>query len=128
MFRQENNTDGNLGARAEQWAQQYLKNQGLNIVTNNYRTPQGEIDRIMREGNTLVFVEVRLRSARTFGSAAESIDARKQQRLIRAAKHYLQAEEIWDQVPCRFDAICLGKDPDNSNKYQVEWLRNAFST
>jgi putative endonuclease len=42
----------------------------------------------MREGNTLVFVGVRLRSARTFGSAAESIDARKQQRLIRAGKHY----------------------------------------
>ena len=128
IFRQGDNADGNLGARAEQWAQQYLKNQGLEIVTNNYRTPRGEIDLIMQEGTTLVFVEVRLRSANRFGSAADSIDIRKQQRLIRAAQHYLQATKLWDQVPCRFDAICLAKDPDNSNKYQVEWLRNAFST
>ncbi|MFT7300373.1 MAG: putative endonuclease [Porticoccus sp.] len=63
MFWQENNTDGNSGARADKWAQQYLKNQALNIFTSNYRTPHGEIDLIMREGNTLVFVEVRLRSA-----------------------------------------------------------------
>jgi putative endonuclease len=128
IFRKKPHVDVKLGAHAEQWAQQYLETQGLAIVANNYRSPRGEIDLIMREENTLIFVEVRLRSNKQFGSAADSIDARKQQHLIHAAQHYLQSKKLWDQVPCRFDAICLIKDPDNGNKYQVEWLRNAFST
>ena len=128
IFRQGKNTDGNLGAHAEHWAQQYLEAQGLTLVTNNYRSPRGEIDLIMREENTLIFVEVRLRNNKQFGSAADSIDARKQQHLIHAAQHYLQSKKLWDQASCRFDAICLIKDPGNGNKYQVEWLRNAFTT
>lgn len=128
IFRKKTNVDDNLGARAEQWAQQYLETQGLAIVANNYRSPRGEIDLIMREKNMLIFVEVRLRSNKQFGSAADSIDTKKQRHLIHAAQHYLQSKKLWDQVPCRFDAICLTKDPDNGNKYQVEWLRNAFST
>ena len=67
IFKQRKGTNNNLGANAEQWAQQYLETQGLTNVINNYRTPRGEIDLIMQEGNTLVFVEVRLRSTSQFG-------------------------------------------------------------
>lgn len=127
IFKQRKGADNNLGANAEQWAQQYLEAQGLTIVANNYCTPRGEIDLIMQEGKTLVFVEVRLRSTNQFGSAADSIDAKKQRHLIYAAQHYLQSKKLWDQVSCRFDAVCLSKDHGISNEYQVEWLRNAFS-
>ncbi|TNE76619.1 MAG: YraN family protein [Gammaproteobacteria bacterium] len=115
------------GAKAESWAQNYLERQGLRIVTKNYRTRRGEVDLIMQHGETLVFVEVRLRTHKQFASAAQSIDHRKQQRIISAAQHYLQHQELWENIPCRFDAICLGKDADNSDSYQVEWLQNAFS-
>lgn len=115
------------GARAESWAQNYLERQGLQIVAKNYRTRRGEIDLIMQHRDTLVFVEVRLRTHKQFASAARSIDHRKQQRIISAAHHYLQHRGLWEKIPCRFDAICLGKDADNSDSYQVEWLQNAFS-
>mgnify|MGYP005857425553 CR=1 FL=1 len=114
------------GAIAEQWARKFLEQQGLVTVHQNYRTSQGEIDLIMREGQTVVFVEVRLRNHAAFGGAAYSIDHRKQRRIIAAARHFLQATQAWDKVVCRFDAVCLGKDITNDTPYQVEWLRNAF--
>ena len=81
----------------------------------------------MYDKETLVFVEVRLRSTNSHGSAKESISRKKQQRLQKAANTYLQTHGLWDKVQCRFDAICLDLDPDNSNQYQVEWIPNAFS-
>lgn len=114
------------GALAEQWARAFLEGQGLVVLYQNYRTPQGEIDLIMREGQTVVFVEVRLRNHAAFGGAAYSIDHRKQRRIIAAARHFLQATRSWDKVACRFDAVCLSKDIGNNPPYQVEWLPNAF--
>jgi putative endonuclease len=76
----------------------------------------------MQEGNTLVFVEVRLRSNSRFGSAATSITPQKQQKLIRTAQHYLQLHAI--QSPCRFDAILM----QQADMSQIEWLRNAIET
>lgn len=116
-----------LGTQAELWAQMYLEQQGLVTIAQNFRIKQGEIDLIMRDDEILVFVEVRLRSAGSYGNAKESIHRRKQQRLIKAAKFYLQSKNLWNQVACRFDAICLDSTPDNSAQYQVEWLRDAFS-
>ena len=77
----------------------------------------GEIDLIFRDGKVLVFVEVRQRSRSDFGGAAASITARKRQRLILAAQHYLLKHPDAD---CRFDCILIDGD-------QLEWLRNAFS-
>ncbi|WP_297189086.1 YraN family protein [uncultured Porticoccus sp.] len=114
------------GAIAEQWAREFLERQGLVTLHRNYRTSQGEIDLIMREGKTVVFVEVRLRNHAAFGGAASSIDHRKQRRIIAAARHFLQATQAWDKVACRFDAVCLSKDITNNPPYQVEWLPNAF--
>jgi putative endonuclease len=110
----------NRGAQAEQWAAQYLSRQGLKLVEQNYRSRYGEIDLIMRDGEALVFVEVRLRGNADFGGAAASIDARKQQRIIRTAQQYLAG--LPRIPPCRFDAVLMGDEQGG----QVAWLKNAF--
>lgn len=110
----------NNGAQAEQWAAQYLRQQGLKPVTENYRGRFGEVDLIMRDGAALVFVEVRLRRNTDFGGAAASIDARKQQRLIRTAQQYLAG--LAHIPPCRFDAVLM----DDAQGANVQWLKNAF--
>lgn len=108
------------GVQAERWAAHYLQQQGLTLVAQNYRCRVGEIDLILQDGKVLVFVEVRLRSNPAFGGAAASIDARKQQRIIRTAQHYLAMLPV---LPlCRFDALLL-EDPQGLN---VQWLKNAF--
>lgn len=108
------------GVQAEQWAARYLQQQGLQQLAKNYRCRAGEIDLIMQDGDTLVFVEVRLRSNVDFGGAAASIDSRKQQRIIRTAQHYLAA--LPRIPPCRFDAVLM-EDPQG---LQMQWLKNAF--
>lgn len=108
----------NKGAQAEDAAMQYLQQHGLKLVTRNYRSRFGEIDLIAQDRETLVFVEVRMRSGKDFGGAAASIDARKQSKIIRTAQHYLST--LAHIPPCRFDAVLLSP-PDN-----IEWIRNAF--
>ena len=104
------------GAAAEALAAQYLQERGVAIVARNYRCRGGEIDLIGRDGDTLVFVEVRLRSSAAFGGAAESIGARKRKRLALAAAHYLA--RIGREPPCRFDAILLA----SLEPRDIEWL------
>lgn len=112
----------NQGLAAEKAAAHFLQQQGLSLLAQNYSCRYGEIDLIMREGNTLVFIEVRLRSNRGFTSAADSIDQRKQQKLIRVAQFYLQSHDL--NTPCRFDAILF-----DHNEYQSpNWIRNAIDT
>ena len=107
----------NTGLLAEQQAAHYLQQQGLHLLAQNYRGRFGEIDLIMQEGETLVFVEVRMRSRADFGTAAASIDARKQRRIIRTAQQYLAT--LTHLPPCRFDAVLF----DNLG---AKWLKNAF--
>lgn len=109
----------NAGLAAEQLAETYLTKQGLKLVTKNYHCRFGEIDLIMQDDDCLVFVEVRLRSNATFGSAASSITTKKQQKLILTAQHYLQ--QNGDQQ-CRFDALLMRK----VSNAEIEWIRNAF--
>lgn len=108
------------GAEAEQWAAAFLRQQGLQPVTHNYRCRWGEIDLIMQDGAVLVFVEVRLRHRSDYGGAAASIDGRKQQRLIQTARHYLS--QLPRTPPCRFDVVLLHDD----GGHNAEWLKNAF--
>lgn len=105
------------GAAAEERATTYLQGQGLELVTRNYRCRQGELDIVMRDGNTLVFVEVRSRSNARFGGAAASITPTKQGKLIHAAEHYLLQHP--HPGACRFDAVLI---EGNS----LQWLRQAF--
>jgi putative endonuclease len=89
---------------------------GLSVVKRNYRYRGGEIDLIARDGATLVFVEVRLRSSGAFGGARASITAAKRRRLKFAAGLFLSS--LRREPPCRFDALLLdGMDPA-----RIEWL------
>jgi putative endonuclease len=109
------------GEQAEQTAASFLQRQGLRLLHSNYRCRFGEIDLILQDGGTRVFAEVRLRSRDDFGGAAASIDARKQQKLILAAQHYLAG--VSPQPPCRFDAVLLASADGTQG---IEWLKNAF--
>ena len=108
------------GAQAEQWAAQHLQQQGMKPVAQNYRGRFGEIDLIMQDGSSLVFIEVRLRRSADFGGAAASIDTRKQQRIIRTAQQYLAG--LKHVPPCRFDVVLM----DDPHGHNVQWIRNAF--
>jgi len=120
-----NNTDRastkKVGDAAEDEALLYLQQQGLRLITRNYRTPGrggGEIDLIMRSTDgTLVFVEVRRRKSSLHGSAAASVGRVKQRRVVLAAQHYLL--HLRSLPPCRFDVIEV--TPDGCH-----WLRAAF--
>jgi len=107
------------GNAAEQLAALFLQKRGLKLVERNFRCSYGEIDLIMHDGNTLVFIEVRLRSSPNFGGAAMSINQSKQQKLRRSAALYLQTHE---DSACRFDAILMSKLDINA----VEWIQDAF--
>lgn len=109
------------GALAEQLAAQYLQQQGLKLLQMNYSCRFGEIDLILQDGDTHVFTEVRLRSGTAFGGAAASIDARKQAKLLRTARHYLSG--LQRVPPCRFDAILMQSTDIN----KIEWIKNAFT-
>src|SRR5689334_3979474 len=106
------------GARAEEQALRFLVSQGLALAQRNYRCRMGEIDLILREGKTVVFVEVRMRRGRLFGGAAESITTAKQAKLIATARHYLAGKR--PMPPCRFDAVLIeaGAEP--------VWIKDAF--
>ena len=115
----------NAGFEAEKLAAIFLTNHGLKLVVQNYHCRYGEIDLIMKDAKTLVFVEVKLRSNNQFGGAAVSITPQKQQKLILTAQHYLQTQaQIIDEPACRFDAILMNK----ADLQHIEWIRNAFET
>lgn len=109
------------GQEAEAQACRHLQQQGLALIERNYRCRQGEIDLIMRDRQSTVFVEVRYRSNPTFGGAAAGVDCRKQAKLIAAAGHYLQQHPALAQQPARFDVIAIAPGA-------LEWIRDAFQT
>jgi putative endonuclease len=110
---------GSSGSAAEGMALKYLEGRGMRLIERNFRCRVGAIHLIMQGGNSLVFVEVRLRTNPAFVSAGESISHRKQARIVAAANQYLAGKR---EVPCRFDCILLDKlDPES-----IEWIKNAF--
>lgn len=111
------------GAAAEQHAADHLKQSGLTLLSRNYRSPYGEIDLIMEQGETLVFVEVRFRRRTDYGTPAETVDRRKQERLRATAEHFLQHDRRAYNRPCRFDIVAIHATPQGD---QIEWLPNAF--
>lgn len=109
------------GDDAEQRAREHLEAAGLATRAANWSCRLGEIDLIMVDGETLVFVEGRYRSGSGFGGALGSIDQRKRRRLIRAASVWLQRQRLGDR-PARFDVVTLGPDG------HIDWRADAFST
>jgi putative endonuclease len=109
------------GRQAETLAWKYLQSRGLRLLQRNYRSRRGEIDLVLQDQDSLVFVEVRYRSESRFGSAAESVDRRKQSKLVACAQHYMQSYPKLARQPCRFDVVSVGGSGD-----AIEWIRDAF--
>lgn len=114
------------GDAAEAQARQYLERHGLRLLAQNWRCRVGELDLVMLDADTVVFVEVRYRRHSAWGGAAESVDARKREKLSRAAQHFLQQEARWAKYPCRFDVIAI--TADSQAPAQLDWIQNAFDT
>lgn len=109
------------GAQAEALAAEHLARHGLSIVARNFRTRLGEIDIVAHDGDTLVFVEVRMRSSHAFGGAAASVTAAKRARWVAAARVYLA--KIGREPPCRFDVVLM----DALDPKRVVWERDVLS-
>lgn len=112
------------GEQYEELACQYLRKQGLKLLTRNYHCRRGEIDLIMRDKESLVFVEVRYRRHARYGSASESVNWHKQRRLIATAQYYL-LHQSKNSPAARFDVIAIS---GNEGNIELEWIRNAFGT
>ena len=114
-----------LGERAEQEAARYLRRQGMRVLVRGYRTAQGEIDLVARDGETLVFVEVK---ARRQGTPAEAVTPEKQRRLTLAALHFLGRYGLLKagrEPSCRFDVVAIVW-PDDRHPPAIEHARAAF--
>lgn len=111
------------GKMAEDLACNYLHQQGLRLLTRNYRTPRGEIDLIMQDGRTIVFIEVRSRKNNKTMHVLESIDTGKCARIIRASQQYLQHKQRGGDAICRFDVVLI---TGRLEEAKVEWIKNAF--
>lgn len=108
------------GARFEQQARLFLERQGLQFIAANQNFKCGELDLIMSDQGTIVFVEVRQRKNDTFGSAIESVDLRKQQKWLDAAALWLAAQDrSLEDTDCRFDLVAFGRTEDD-----IQWLPN----
>jgi putative endonuclease len=105
------------GADAEEIAADFLAAKGMHIVARNFRTRFGEIDLVARDGESLVFGEVRMRKNDSFGGAADSVDVPKRARVVAAARAYLAL--VHPEPPCRFDVVTLDGD-------RPRWIRAAF--
>ena len=111
------------GKDAEKQAWHWLIKQGLRPVTRNYLCKLGEIDLILLDSSTLVFVEVRYRANKSFGGAANSVTSNKQRKIIRTAQHFLMTHAHFQQHNCRFDVIAYETPSEESKPI---WYKDAF--
>ena len=109
------------GAAVEAAARAHLRRAGLQPLAANARYRGGELDLVMRDGDTTVFVEVRYRASAAFGGGAVSVDLRKRRKLVLAAQLFLSSDPALAARPCRFDVIDAWGEPP-----QLHWLRDAF--
>jgi len=119
-------TSQQRGEAAEAQARQHLEQRGLRLLARNWRCRLGELDLVMLDADTVVFVEVRYRRHSAWGGAVESVDARKREKLSRTAQLFLQQESRWAKYPCRFDVIAI--NADGQAPAHLDWIQNAFDT
>jgi putative endonuclease len=113
------------GDAAEDAAWRLLEAQGCGLLARNYRCRLGEIDLVVRDGESLVFVEVRARRDDAHGGAAASVGRAKQRRLVAAARHFLMTHPRAARLPARFDVVTLSGPAGNED---ARWIRAAFDT
>ena len=111
------------GAGIEAAVRDFMLGQGLRAVAANANYRFGELDLVMLDGGTLVFVEVRYRRDASFGGGAASVDAGKRRKLMKAAQAFLVAHRRYSDAPCRFDVVDASGDPAAP---AFDWLRDAF--
>lgn len=116
-------TTRDAGAHYERAALAHLQRAGLVLVAQNYHCRFGELDLVMRENDTVVFVEVRYRRSRGYGGGVDSVDASKRAKLVRAAVAFLADHPRLADATCRFDVLAIGGTPDAP---AFDWRRNAF--
>lgn len=124
MSNQLNNNMRAIGQDAEQQACHYLLAQGLELVEQNYHCRLGEIDLIMRDVDSLVFVEVRYRQNDACGSGAASVNYYKQKKIIKAASYYLTRQGLYDKIYSRFDVVSMSAVKGQAP--HIEWIKDAF--
>lgn len=107
-----------IGTEKEQLAGAYLEKEGYEIIEYNYRCKKGEIDIIAKDGEYLVFCEVKYRSGTTKGTPAEAVNYKKQRTISKCALFYI-TEKHWQYLPCRFDVISV-------TDKEIQVLKNAF--
>ena len=110
----------NRGADTEDRALKFLEQRGLTLVARNWRCRMGELDLVMRDGDTVVVTEVRGRSRPEFGSAAESVTVTKQRRIQRATQQWLASRRDLANQQLRFDIVSVDGDGE------PQWLQAAF--
>lgn len=113
-----------LGKSGEDLAVTELERRGYAILERRYRTNRGEIDIVARDGSAIVFVEVKARVTREFGTAAEAVTPRKQHQLVRMAIEYLARHRLAG-CPCRFDVVAIDGPPDQP---AVTVIKSAFAS
>ena len=118
------------GEYTETLACRFLEGKGFKLIEKNFNCKVGEIDIIMKDNDSLVFVEVRYRRNNNYGSGAESITASKQSKLIKTASLYLQQHAKLNKYPARFDVVSMtgNIEKDDINKINFDWIKNAFGT
>lgn len=110
-----------LGKQAEELAQLFLIRNGFKLLYKNFFCRLGEVDLIMRNASTLLFVEVKMRSSTQFGLAHEAVTQKKQQKLFQTSQYFLQKNPELQHLPCRFDVIAF-----HHLKETPIWIQNAF--
>lgn len=112
------------GRSAEQLAAAYLVRQGLILVASNHRARVGELDLVMREGQTLVIIEVRSRTSTRVATPAETVDRHKQRRIILATQHFILQNRCYRDWPLRFDVVAVTGELVTA---EIRWIRAAFT-
>lgn len=110
-----------IGNEAESWALKALMARGDKLIAQNFQCRTGEIDIISHHLNALVFTEVKARKNFSYGHPSEFVDQKKQIKLIKTAKRFLQQNPIWHTYPMRFDVVCI-----NLSTRQIDIIENAF--
>jgi putative endonuclease len=109
-----------VGNKAEAAALDQLRAAGLTLIARNYLARGGELDLVMRDGTTLVFVEVRFRADGSHGDGLDSVSPSKQRRLVAAARQYLADHPKYARWTTRFDAVALGAGGPR-------WVKNVIA-
>lgn len=117
-------TTRTTGQHFEAHARAHLERAGLKFIAANVNYRFGELDLVMGDGDTVVFVEVRYRHDARFGGGMASVTATKQRRIVRAAQAWLAANPRLAHHPCRFDVVAIEGEPKAP---RLDWIRNAFT-